>query len=192
MLKKMMFALVALSLFMVVPAFADKNEGCKNGKFVGSYTLLDPSFDVLGDGSVLHNLLFQLTLHSDGTVAQNWTGLPDFQINTGTGTPWIGSWKCQNNGKLLVTTLRANFDPTPPIPGHTVYADTQLSVHLRNTYLFVVLDDNTLKRVQARFRLYDPTQDPTDPNGGTLSPKVDTTEFTYKRLVASAADLLAP
>ncbi len=33
-LKKSLFALVALSVFMVMPAFAE--VGCKNGQFVGS------------------------------------------------------------------------------------------------------------------------------------------------------------
>lgn len=35
-LKNAVFAFVALSVFMVIPALAD--SGCVNGKFIGSYT----------------------------------------------------------------------------------------------------------------------------------------------------------
>jgi len=84
------FALVALSLFMVISGFAD--TGCKNGKFVGSYTTTRTSPDVWGDGSkVSHTFVYQLNLTSDGTAYEQFTGLPDLVLSEGTSTPAIGS-----------------------------------------------------------------------------------------------------
>ena len=190
MFKKMVIALVALVTFMVTPAFA--GEGCNEFKFVGSYTRAE-TLDLFLDGSVIHTFIYQLNIHSDGTADQYWTGFLAYPLNTGSGSSWIGSWKCQNNGKLLVTFIRARYVPTtptttlPPAPN----PDIQLLDHIRNTYLFSVPDNNTLNRVQGRARRYTPTQDPTDPNGGTLF-ALDPTVYVYKRLKASAADLLAP
>src|SRR6266487_7191479 len=100
-LKNVMLSLVAL-VFMVIPAFAD--AGCKNGKFVGSYTRPQILNDIWGDSTgVNHTVLFQLNLQSDGTVFQYWTGLPDLMLNGGTGSPNVGSWKCRDDGKLVVT-----------------------------------------------------------------------------------------
>ena len=188
MLKKVTFFLMVLTIFTVTSAFA--NSGCKNGKFVGTYTLAIPNVDVLGDGSVIHSFANQLTLHSDGNVNQYFTGLPDYMLNTGSGTPQIGSWTCRNDGMLVVTYLSATYVPSVP-SGSAPTPDITLLRHVRVTGLFSVEDKNTLKRVQARARIYNPSQDPTDPNGGTLG-ALSTTPITYNRLIASDADLLAP
>src|SRR5215467_12122831 len=112
-LKNVMLALVVLSIFMVIPAFA-QDKGCKNIKFYGSYTLTDTSLaDLWGDGTnVSHKVVFQLNLHSDGTADQYWTGAPDIMLSGGTISPSIGSWKCREHGMLVVTTLRALYLPT--------------------------------------------------------------------------------
>lgn len=63
-----MVAFLALSLFMVIPAFpqGNGNAGCKNGKFIGSYTHLITFPDIWGDGSnIEHQLISQLNLHSE-------------------------------------------------------------------------------------------------------------------------------
>ena len=187
--KRIMLIVAALAVFLVVPALAD-NAGCKNKKFVGSYTAPNLNFDLFGDGSFVHDLVFQLTLHGDGTATQYWTGLPDFEINAGTGSPWIGSWTCRQDGMLVVTFLRANYGPTPPGPNHPL-PDISLAVTIRNTYLFRIDDDNSITRIQARARLYTPSQDPTDPNGGTLNP-INSATVAYTRLEATDADLLLP
>ena len=72
-----------------------------------------------------------------------------------------------------------------------VPTDLILLFNVRTTRLFSVTDDNTLTRTQSRSRRYTPTQDPTDPTAGTLRP-LNTTAVSYKRLLASDADLLAP
>lgn len=188
MLKKTVLALAVLAIFMVIPAFA--GTGCKNAKFAGSYTLANPNVDVFGDGSVIHSFVFQLTLHEDGTANSYWTGLNDYFINLGTGSPSIGSWTCRNDGKLIVNLISATYTPAVPT-GNAPSPDVTLLRHVRSTQLFSIVNNNTITRDQARARLYNPSQDPTDPNGGTLL-ALNNTQLTYNRLVASDADLLAP
>jgi hypothetical protein len=198
-LKNVLLALVALSVFMVIPAFA-QDKGCKTGKVVGSYTRTQTLTDLWGDGTnVSHTVIFQLNLQSDGTALQNWTGFLDIPLSSGTASPYIGSWKCREDGKLVVTLINAIYAPTRDALNDVLHpllpfrppVDLLLLFHQRVTYLLSVTDVNTLTRIQARARTYDVTQDPSDPDGGTLG-ALDTSEFTYKRVVASDADLLAP
>jgi hypothetical protein len=70
--------------------------------------------------------------------------------------------------------------------------DLVVGNHIRQTFLFSVTDANTLTLTQRRSRVYDPTQDPTNPTGGVLFPLHTGVLAVYKRLVASDADLLAP
>lgn len=188
MLRKTTMLLPLLAIFMVAPAFADKN--CATGEFVGTYTRLTPASDILGDGN-LHAFVFQLTLHADGNVTQYWTGLPDYQTNIGTGSINIGAWKCRENGNLLVTLISATYDAMPADPPNGLVADIRLASHSRSTLVFNLNDNNTITRTKGRTRFYAPAEDPTDPNGGTLG-TLSTTQFVYKRLVPSAADLTAP
>jgi hypothetical protein len=188
MFKKTILALAVLTVFMATNALA-ANE-CKKGKFAGSYTLANPNVDVIGDGSIIHSFLFQLTLNADGTANSYWTGLNDYFINLGTGSPSIGSWSCRNDGKVIVTLISATYLPAQP-NGNTPNPDVTLFRHTRSTLLFNIVDDNTITREQGRSRVYNPSQDPTDPNGGTLL-ALNTTQITYNRLIATDADLLAP
>jgi hypothetical protein len=197
-LKSVLVAVVLLSAFMVTPAFPQGLAGCKNGMFIGSYTTLITFPDIWGDGTfVLNQTIRQLTLHSDGTANQEDTAAPDIMLSGGTFSSQIGSWTCRSDGKLVVTLIWANYNPTNDAVNHPVVTpipppvDILLSGHTRATYLFSVTDANTLTRTQARNRQYDATQDPTDPTGGVLGP-LATNVRVYKRLVASDADLLAP
>lgn len=188
MLKKLIFAVALVTIFAAIPAFAGSD--CKKGKFVGSYTLTTPNVDVFGDGSVVHTYVFQLTLNEGGTANLYWTGYNDYFINQGTGSPAIGSWVCRNDGKLVVNLITANYLPSVP-DGNAPSPDITLGIHFRTTYLFSIEDDNTIKRLQSRSRRYTPAQDPGDPNGGTLG-AINNNATTYKRVVATDADLLAP
>jgi hypothetical protein len=199
-LKNVVVAFLALSLFMVIPAFPQEqeNEGCKNHKFIGSYTHVEAVPDIWGDGTnVEHQILQQLNLHGDGTVINEFAGGPDTMLSFGLSTTFVGSWKCRNDGKLVVTVIFANYAPTTDAINHpsTVPApppvDLSLSAHIRATYLFAVTDTNTLTRIQARNRVYGPAQDPSDPTGGVLR-RLNTNVVVFTRLVASDADLLAP
>lgn len=198
-LEKAIFVLLVSSLLIVsLPANAQGIAGCKTGKFVGSYTTAVPITDVWGDGSgVAHTYLFQLNLHADGIVTQEFTGSPDIMLSGGAGTPFVGSWACRKDGKLVVTMLTAVYLPTTDAINHPASVpapppvDLLLAGNSRLTYLFVVTDDNTLTRTESRRRGYPSPSDPSDPNGGILGP-LNTTEVVYTRVVASDADLLAP
>jgi len=199
-LRNVVFALVGLSLLMVIaaPANAAGNSGCKTGKFVGSYTFSRTFSDIWGDGTnIAHVLVLQLNLHSDGTVTEDFTGFPDVMLSFGTGTPFVGSWTCRNDGKLVVTSISTIYVPTidainhPSTVPNPPPVDLFLLLSSRSTFLFAVTDDNTLTRVQMRVRSYLANEDPADPNGGTLGPLI-TTPVVYHRLIASDADLLAP
>jgi hypothetical protein len=63
--------------------------------------------------------------------------------------------------------------------------------HIRTTYLFSVDDANTMTQVQSRSRIYNSTEDPTNPTGGVLG-SLNTNQRVYTRFTASDADLLLP
>lgn len=196
-LRNVLAAFVVLSVFMVTPAFS-QGAGCKNGRFIGSYTHLVTFSDIWGDGSNVENqTIRQLTLHSDGMAIEEDTSLPDIMLSAGTASPRVGSWTCRNDGKLVVTLIWANYNPTTDAKNHPLSVpnpppvDIVLAQHIRATYLFSVTDANTLTRTEARSRVYSATDDPTDPTGGVLQP-ITTAIFVYTRVVASDADLLAP
>ena len=101
--------------------------------------------------------------------------------------------------------LLANAGPTPDsLTGHPTAAangfdpevatfrpDLFLGAHIRRTWLISITDGNTLTVVKRRNRVYNMTQDPTDPNGGGLT-VVRTDSLVYKKVKASDADLLLP
>lgn len=188
MLKKIVFALAVMTVFMAIPAFA--NSGCKNGKFVGSYTQTTADVDIFGDGSVIHTYVFQLTLNNDGTANLYWTGYNDYFTNQGNGSPSFGSWTCRNDGKLVVNLIGATYLPSVP-SGNAPSPDVTLRLHTRTTLLFSITDENTITRIQGRSRRYAVSEDPADPNGGILGPLSNAVNI-YKRVVATDADLLAP
>jgi hypothetical protein len=111
-------------------------------------------------------------------------------MNFGTATDLIGSWTCRNDGKLVITSLYANYVPTVPSP-NAPNQDIELYRSYRSTALYNVTNDNTLVRLQSRARFYTPAEDPTNAGGGTLLP-INNTSVTYNRFVASDADLLLP
>jgi hypothetical protein len=192
MLRRAIVALAAITIFMSVTALATPKTGCRKFNFIGTFLAHAPK-DIFPDHTVTHDLAFQLSLSSDGTVNQYWTGLPDYLLNAGTGSPQIGSWSCRDDGKLVIVWLSASYFPeTTADDPHIVSQDVVLIGHFRTTYLFSVDDDNTLKRIQSRTRSYDTDEDPTNPSGGLLGAINTETTTTYKRLTASDADLLAP
>jgi hypothetical protein len=191
MFKKVIFVLVALVAFSFASS-VEASTGCKKFNFTGSFTRTQLNVDVFGDASVTHSWVYQLNLHSDGSATQYWTGADDFMINTGTAAPWTGSWLCRDDGKLVVSMITANYSPVAAGSNPNVFVqDLSLLAHIRTTYLFSVDNANTLTRLQARSRSYGPTDDPTDPAGGSLG-TLNTTPFTYTRSQASDADLNLP
>ena len=193
MFRRTFIALMAITVFLTITAVAGPKTGCRKFNAVGTFLTPTLNDDVFGDGSAIHNLAFQLTLSSDGNANQYWTGLPDYLINAGTGSPQIGSWTCRDDGKLVIVLLSASYAPVPAFQNpNATSQDVELVSHSRTTYLFSVDDDNTLTRIQSRTRRYLPNQDPTNAAGGTLLAANTTNNSVYKRLAASDADLLAP
>lgn len=189
MVKNLLLVSLFAILMSVAPAYAAK-VGCQKFNFLGTFTRVDPPLDVFGDGTAVHQYIYQLAVSGDGTVRQYWTGLPDYQTNIGTGSESIGSWTCRNDGKLVVTFIFATYVPTTPSSNAPV-PDIELFRHTRTTVLFDVPNDNVLTRIQARSRTYTAGQDPTNASGGTLG-AISNTSFTYNRFNASDADLLLP
>src|SRR6187402_1919380 len=177
----LMFAVVAI--FTVATASAAPT-GCNKVKFQGTYTRGAVSQDVLGDGTAIHSWVFQLEIRADGTASMHSSVYYDFMINTGSNSPGIGTWTCRADGKLVVTTLAGLLFPigpntNPQLPG----ADISLLQHVRATYLFTVDDANTPTQVQSRSRIYEATEDPTNPTGGNLG-NPSTTPRVYTRFTA--------
>ncbi|MDI1242328.1 MAG: hypothetical protein PSX80_10445 [bacterium] len=188
-----MFKTSVITLAFVL-AFAAGNVlagNCNNDNFSGTYTRIDAPFDVFGDGSVVNQHVFTLTLNADGSARQDWTGFLDYAINTGAGTAAIGSWKCRADGKLVVTLLATLYLPVAADPNLGTVQDITLYRHQRITILFNVNNPNKLTRIQSRSRTYLPGADPTNLTGGTLG-SLSNTQIVYNRIVASDADLLAP
>jgi hypothetical protein len=186
MLKKLIILATTITVFSTASAFAD--VGCKSYKFVGSYVHVDPPADIFRDGTLIHQFIFNMTLNVDGTAYQFWTGSLDFPLNSGTSSPNIGSWACRADGKLIVTFLSATYLPTN---ARVNTPDLALNSSQRATYLFAVSNDNTLTLNMLRIRNYAAADDPTNPNGGTPG-QLMVGSATYKRLIASDADLFLP
>ena len=192
MIVRSLLIIAAIAVFNVATTLAAPATGCNKLNFLGSYTRQSTNVDVIRDGTVIHNYIYQLTLQSDGIATQSWTGFTDLIMNFGTGTPWTGSWACRPDGKLVVTLITGSFGaiPTDTHPNAPLN-DVELVSHSRTTYLFSVNDVNTLTRIQARARIYGPDEDPTNPALGSLG-GINSTPITYSRLIASDADLLVP
>ena len=184
----------ALFIFTALPAIAGPRTGCNLYKFTGSFTRPRLNEDVLGDGN-LHSYVNQLNLAADGSLIVVWTAAPDYMINAGTGTPFVDSWTCRPDGKLLINFIYATFVPVLPIQdttGQLTSQDIKLANHFRVSQLWTVDSDNQITVVQSRTRKYTAAEDPTDPAGGVLLGSTSTATASYTRLVPSDADLLAP
>jgi hypothetical protein len=191
--KQIWLLAAALLIFTALPAIAGPKVGCNLYKFTGSFTRPQPNVDTLGDGD-LHSFIRQLNINGDGSLLVNWTAAPDYMINAGSGTPFIGAWTCRPDGTLLVNFIYATYIPVLPVQdpsGQLTSQDIRLANHFRVTQVWTIDSDNQITVVQSRARRYAAAQDPTNPNIGTLE-NPSTTTATYTRLVPTDADLLAP
>jgi len=183
MFNKLVLMFATIAIFAVVPALAVP-VGCNKWKPVGTYTRADTA------GA--HSFVYQLQLHNDGTAWMIETAAYDYMINYGTNSPNIGSWKCREDGMVVVSVLKGLLYPIiAGTAGDLPYADVSLEQHLKTTYLFLVDGPNTITQTQSRGRTYGPAEDPTDPAGGVLG-TLRTTPRVYTRYAASDVDLLLP
>ena len=79
----------------------------------------------------------QLKLSSDGTAYWYQSTAFDLMLTAGTYIPEIGSWKCLNDGSVLVTTVGTNYDSTG--------GDIHISQNTRFTQKLTVVNNDTLQ-----------------------------------------------
>ena len=198
MLKQAAIAIIALSAFIALPAFA---SNCKSEKFVGTFIRVDTtSTDSIGENQP-QTSIWQLNLHDDGTADERDAVWLDFPLNTGTDAQYIGNWKCRSDGYLVVTLITAIYNPisaafivTNQVPLGSIPTpapDITLGGYYKTTYLFSVQNADTLNAVKRRTKFYSSNQDPSNPALGVLGSLI-TTVVVYKRFEASDADLVAP
>ena len=133
MLKRGFIALIALSLLIAGSAFAGKKDNpgeCKDQKVVGSYTRVTDGTFTDSYGNVIdRTYLRQLNLNAGGTALQQQSTPLDGLINIGAHSPWMGSWACRKDGKLLVNVQNALYQP---IPADTIYPGSHEDLYLVN------------------------------------------------------------
>jgi hypothetical protein len=174
MFKSTLAAMVTL-LIMSSTAFAgDDRRECDPKKVPGSYIGLRVSTPEFG-------VLDQLKLNSDGTAYHYQSQAFHQLINGGTFIPEIGTWKCLRDGTLVVTTIGVGYVPDGG-------GDIKIDHYKRGTQKFSVLNGNTLETIRRVFRNFLLTDDPLDPNGGTII--LDSTVvFQYKRVKPLLSDV---
>ena len=159
-LKSTLPALLALLLFSS-PALAARR--CSPFTVAGSYVRqTSPYMD-------------QLTLAIDGTVYSFSSAAFDL-ILLGTFNPGVGSWTCLDDGTVLVTTIRSEYlqnSPSGDVPQPGQPLDINISVNLRVTSKFSILDGDRLRethRIVTRVPLTDDPFGPGTRGGSSCMP----------------------
>jgi len=173
------FAAFVFMIVVALPAFAANGappSACGKLKWTGAYTRLQ-NIDV----GTVNSYADQLNFSKDGIVTLNYTYYPELMLSEGTGTTGYGEWKCRADGNVVMSVLLAQYVSNGS-------GDLTLSGHLRYTFLFEIVDDNTLKRIAFARRVYLPSEDPTDPGSGTVTLS-GTDDRIYSRFTISEGDL---
>jgi hypothetical protein len=123
-----------------------------------------------------------LKLDSDGTAY--WYQSIAFHHLTSEGAfiPEIGSWKCQDDGSLLVTTVGTLFTGTG--------TDLVMDQNSRFTQKLTVVDSNTLLPTHRIETVIPLASDPLGPGvAGGCTPMNPCAPFAYKRIKTLASDI---
>ena len=168
--------LVAFSTIVVSTAFA-ADDKCE--KVPGSYIRVRA---LAGDP---FSLLDQLTLGSDGTARWYQSNAFHLLVTEGSFIPEVGSWKCQRDGTVLVTTIGASYR-SEILPGGIT--DIKLDHYTRFTSTYSIIDKDTLQTIRRVFRDFALTADPLDPNGGT-NIRDSSLVTQFKRVKPLASDI---
>lgn len=180
MFKSTLAALATLLMFMGSTAFAGgvgKGNECDPQKVAGSYIAFRPLLDYQGSSGP--GVLDQLKLGSDGTAYWYENIAFDQPIHTGSFIPEIGSWKCQKDGTLVVTTIGAQYNGTG--------ADLVKFSNHRFTQKLSVVDSNTLQNISRVARDFALTDNPLGPLGIASLPNPD--PFQYIRVKPLPSDI---
>lgn len=165
-------ALVILSVSMA-PVLADNNNSgvCSGKKVVGSFIRVNPG----------NKYMDQLILTGDGIAYWYQSTAFDFLVTGGTYIPEIGSWACQTDGTVLVTTISTQYQPQS--------GDEVKDKNTRFTQKLIVVDEDTLA-VSARFtREFALTDDPLGNNGTVQGGCTSCPPYTYKRIKPVPTDV---
>ena len=173
MFKLALTALATLSIFLCSTASATE---CDPDSVHGSYVALRSDFSGSGNGT-----LDQLVLGKGGTAYFYRSTSFDLMLTTGSFIPEIGSWKCNDDGTLVVTTIAVNY---APVSG----PDLAKYQNRRRTQKLSVVDSNTLQSIIRVSRYFALTDDPLGSNW-IGSPVSDTTQFVFKRVKPFKSDL---
>ena len=182
----MLFVLSIFALLLAVPVVADDDDdddddglSCRDSsRWLGSYLRsleLDPLPGV--------PFAVQFQFHKDGSLTVFSTAFYERFVTEGTLSQGFGSWKCRRDGKVVASVIHGAFQP--------IFGDVELLAHLRVTYLFELVDRNTIRRLVVGQRVYPRTEDPTDPDGGFLD-FVAPVPADYHRVTVSEGDIELP
>jgi hypothetical protein len=174
MFKTAFAALFTLLMFMGSTAIADD---CTVKKATGSYVALRPT-TVSGSGA---GILDQLRLNSDGTAYWYQSTSFDLLVSQGSFIPQIGSWQCNADGTLLVTTIGVTY--------HSTGTDIAKDSNERFTQKLSVINDDTLQVIIRVFKDFPLTTDPLDPAAVPSSTRTGTTPFQFKRVKPVPSDI---
>jgi len=174
MFKTAFATLFTLLFFMGSTATADE---CIVKKVTGAYVALRPN-TVSGSGP---SILDQLKLSSDGTAYWYQSTSFDLLVTAGSFIPQIGSWKCQEDGTLLVTTIGVTYRSTG--------TDEVKDSNERFTQKLSVVDDDTLQVITRVFKDFPLSTDPLDPAAVPSSTRIGSTVFQFKRVKPVPSDI---
>jgi len=127
----------------------------------------------------------QLRLSVDGGAYYYSSAAFDLLITGGTLIPSVGSWTCQADGSVLVTTIGSQYGPNGS-------GDITITVNERRTFKLLVVNGNTLQPANIVVTTTDLTGDPF--GSGTVSSCGGSSGIlcdaaNYKRVVPQASDL---
>lgn len=174
MFKHTLLALVTLLVFLGSTALADKPK-CKADKVPGSYVRLNP----------ISTFMDQLRLNSDGTAYWYQSAAFHHLVSEGAFNPHIGSWKCLDDGSLLVTTIGSNYRPTVPA------GDIELFQNERFTEKLTVVNNDTYQPTHRIFTSFLLLDDPLGSNGVATgcTPLNPCAPYAYKRVKPFPSDI---
>jgi len=167
--------LAVLIAFSILTSTALASTKCSVNTVTGTYIRQHVSTPYLD----------QLRLSVDGGAYYYNSSSFDFLLTGGTFIPMIGSWTCQADGSVLVTTIGSTYGPNGS-------GDITLNTNYRNTQKLLVVNGTTLAPLNLVVTTTALTNDPFGPGiitacGGSSGTPCDASN--YKRVVPQASDL---
>lgn len=184
--KSITTALTAMSLFATGTALAAEPKPCSPEKTSGAYIAVGNELNPLAE------FIDQLELRADGSATW-WQSTSGEGFITGSGqSRQVGSWKCVSGTTLVVTTIGMRYHstqvPDPDDPAN-ILRDVERDSYSRGWHKFVVVNRDTLQRVNRVFKAFDLSDNPLDPNATPISVEAAELQRPYRRVVPLSSDL---